>query len=78
MRSSNHVELLEKTLPCQVMLSGYPSALYDERLAGWRSVRETKAVCEPGCYNPTGIKRKAASWGERYAATRTEWEAESE
>ena len=25
-------------LPCQVMVSGYPSALYDERLARWRSV----------------------------------------
>ncbi len=26
------------TLPCAVMLSGYPSALYDERLQGWRRV----------------------------------------
>jgi len=36
----DHVELLEllKRLPCRVMLSGYPSALYDERLAGWQSV----------------------------------------
>jgi DNA adenine methylase len=36
----DHVELLEllKSLPCRVMLSGYPSALYDERLAGWQSV----------------------------------------
>ena len=25
-------------LPCAVMVSGYPSALYDEWLAGWRSV----------------------------------------
>ena len=25
-------------LPCAVMVSGYPSALYDELLAGWRSV----------------------------------------
>ena len=25
-------------LPCAVMVSGYPSALYDERLRGWRSV----------------------------------------
>ncbi|WP_419632701.1 DNA methylase, partial [Thiolapillus sp.] len=32
----DHIELLEllKTLPCNVILSGYPSALYDERLAG--------------------------------------------
>lgn len=36
----DHVRLLEllKRLPCQVMLSGYPSALYDELLPGWRSV----------------------------------------
>ena len=25
-------------LPCAVMVSGYPSALYDERLRGWRSL----------------------------------------
>ncbi len=24
-----------KTLPCNIILSGYPSALYDERLANW-------------------------------------------
>ena len=37
---SDHVELLELLagLPCQVMVSGYRSRLYDERLAGWRSV----------------------------------------
>jgi DNA adenine methylase len=36
----DHVELLEllKRLPCRVMLSGYPSALYDDLLVGWRSV----------------------------------------
>ena len=36
----DHVRLLEllKRLPCHVMLSGYPSALYDELLPGWRSV----------------------------------------
>jgi DNA adenine methylase len=36
----NHVELLEllKRLPCHVMLSGYPSALYDDLLKGWRSL----------------------------------------
>jgi site-specific DNA-adenine methylase len=33
----DHVELLEllKRLPCLVMLSGYPSALYDELLTDW-------------------------------------------
>ncbi len=37
---SDHIELLEllKRLPCQVMLSGYPSALYDELLGGWRTL----------------------------------------
>ena len=36
----DHEALLEllKGLPCAVMVSGYPSALYDERLAGWGSV----------------------------------------
>jgi len=36
----DHVELLEllESLPCSVMLSGYPSRLYDERLSGWQSV----------------------------------------
>jgi DNA adenine methylase len=37
---SDHVELLRllKTLPCQVILSGYPSCLYDQELPGWRSL----------------------------------------
>ena len=37
---SDHVALLErlKSLPCQVMLSGYPSALYDELLGQWGSL----------------------------------------
>ncbi len=36
----DHINLLAllKTLPCQVMISGYPSALYDELLGGWRSL----------------------------------------
>jgi DNA adenine methylase len=36
----NHVELLRllKTVPCNVILSGYPSVLYDDLLKGWRSV----------------------------------------
>jgi DNA adenine methylase len=36
----DHRELLSlvKRLPCHVILSGYTSALYDEWLAGWRSV----------------------------------------
>jgi len=33
----DHIELLEilKRLPCSVMLSGYPSSLYDELLTDW-------------------------------------------
>ena len=36
----DHVELLGVLRACQgqVVLSGYPSALYDERLVGWRKV----------------------------------------
>lgn len=36
----DHIELLAllKTLPCQVILSGYPSALYEELLGQWRSL----------------------------------------
>ena len=36
----DHVELLDllKGLPCSVILSGYPSHLYDELLAGWRTL----------------------------------------
>lgn len=37
--TQDHVELLTllKTLPCNVILSGYPSALYDDLLGGWRT-----------------------------------------
>ena len=36
----DHIELLAllKTLPCKVILSGYPSALYDDLLPDWRSL----------------------------------------
>jgi site-specific DNA-adenine methylase len=39
-REEDHIELLAllKSIPCNVILSGYPSALYDEQLSGWRSV----------------------------------------
>ena len=37
---ADHEALLAllRGLPCAVMVSGYPSALYDDRLAGWRSL----------------------------------------
>ena len=36
----DHIELLEllKSLPCNVILSGYPSSLYGDLLSGWRSL----------------------------------------
>ena len=36
----DHIELLEllTSLPCHIILSGYPSALYDELLGGWHSL----------------------------------------
>ena len=39
-KEPDHIELLEllKSLPCNVILSGYPSALYDDLLSGWRSL----------------------------------------
>ena len=39
-QDADHEALLAllKGLPCAVMVSGYPSALYDGYLAGWRSV----------------------------------------
>ena len=37
---ADHVALLEllKGLPCQVMISGHPSPLYDDLLSGWRRI----------------------------------------
>jgi len=37
---SDHIALLKllRGLPCQVMVSGYPSVLYEELLKGWGSV----------------------------------------
>ncbi len=38
--AQDHIELLMllKTLPCNVILSGYPSTLYDDLLEGWHSL----------------------------------------
>lgn len=45
----DHAELLAvlKLLPCAIMLSGYPSDLYDDELRGWRRV-EFDAVTHAG------------------------------
>ena len=39
-QEEDHIELLEllKGLPCNVMLSGYPSRLYEDLLDGWSSL----------------------------------------
>ena len=39
-QEQDHIELLMllKTLPCHVILSGYPSTLYDDLLEGWHSL----------------------------------------
>ena len=49
---ADHVALLEllKGLPCQVMVSGHPSALYDERLAGWRRLALQVTTPGPGAH----------------------------
>ncbi len=90
---ANHAVLLEllRGLPCAVMVSGYPSALYDELLGDWRSVslqvmNQAGVVTEKVWFNfapdrvhwascagrnfthRQAVKRKAASWGRRYAA----------
>ena len=82
---------LLKDLPCAAMVSGYPSALYDELLGGWRSLslqvmNQAGVVTERVWFNfepdrvhwaslagrdfthRQTVKRKAASWGRRYAA----------
>jgi len=92
-QEQDHIELLAllKQLPCQVILSGYPSALYDQSLEGWNQM-ELQVMNQAGVrteklwFNFTldrvhwasfagknftdrqRIKRKAASWGQRYQA----------
>ena len=90
---ADHVALLDLLtgLPCQVMISGHPSALYDERLHNWHRVAlqvTTQAIVRTEVvwlnFTPDRmhwashagrdrtdrqrIKRKAASWAERYRA----------
>lgn len=45
----DHIVLLEliKSLPCQVILSGYPSSLYDDHLSGWNTI-ELQAMSRGG------------------------------
>ncbi len=46
---ADHVELLELGLPCQVMVSGRPSALYDDLLRDWRPHRRTAGTPGAAC-----------------------------
>jgi hypothetical protein len=45
----DHVALLEllKSLPCHIILSGYPSLLYDDLLGDWRTI-ELQAMTRGG------------------------------
>jgi DNA adenine methylase len=44
MTEADHRELLDRLLLCRgkVILSGYPSDLYDRTLAGWRRSRQAR------------------------------------
>jgi len=90
---ADHEELLRLLagVACQVMVSGYRSALYEARLKGWRRVElqvmnhaGVRTECVWMNFAPDRlhwaryagrnftdrqrIKRKAESWGRRYAA----------
>ncbi len=95
-QEQDHLELLAllKGLPCKVILSGYPSALYDEQLGDWGQL-EIQVMNQAGVrteklwlnFAPDRvfwpsfagknftdrqrIKRKAASWAQRYQAMPT-------
>ena len=47
--NQDHIELLEllKSLPCKVILSGYPSSLYDRHLSNWNCI-ELQAMSRGG------------------------------
>ncbi len=63
---AGHVALLAllKALPCQVMISGHPSALYDEVLAGWRRLALQVTI--------QGLVRTEVVWFN-YAPDRMHW-----
>lgn len=70
----DHVELIAvvKSLPAAVMVSGYPSALYDRELAGWRAI-EYQAMTRGGvrteklwCNFPAGAVHWASFAGRNF------------
>ncbi len=63
---ADHVALLDrlKRLPCQVMVSGHPSSLYDAALAGWRRL-EMQVVTQ-------GVVRTEVVWFN-FAPDRVHW-----
>jgi len=62
----DHIDLLTllKTLPCHVILSGYPSVLYDDLLNGWNSV-------ELQVMNQGGVRTEKLWYN--YAVDRVHW-----
>ena len=62
----DHLELLSllKELPCHVILSGYPSTLYDEYLAGWQSL-------ELQVMNQAGVRTEKLWFN--FTPTRVHW-----
>ncbi len=52
---------LLKTLPCSVILSGYPSALYDDALSGWQSL-ELQVMNQGGVRTETGVCTIRGIW----------------
>lgn len=63
---SDHIRLLEclKTLPAMVLVSGYPSRLYDERLATW-------SCCEFQAMTRGGPRTEKLWWN--YETTAKQW-----
>lgn len=63
---ADHVRLLTllRSLPCSVALSGYPAALYDDMLRGWRKI-EFQAMTRGG-------PRTECLW-MNYAADKVQW-----
>ena len=53
---------LLRSLPCAAMVSGYPSAFYDERLPGWRSA-SVQVMNQAGAVTEEGVVQLRAGPG---------------
>lgn len=71
MTDADHAALLEALLACRskVLLSGYPSALYDDALAGWHRIERT-------AYADGARARTEVLW-LNYPPPRPAWEQEA-